>query len=94
MHNGNIADFNTLKRRLQSDLPEVPFNMVQGNTGAFTPSSILFWRLTAISRCQDSEWAFALFLSKVLLSTYWQDFMLISFFSFQIVTHELSRQKP
>lgn len=41
MHNGSIAEFNMLKRRLQSDLPAVAFDMVQGNTGAFTPSLIL-----------------------------------------------------
>jgi len=45
MHNGEIAKFTTLKRRLQTDLLDVPFNTVQGNT--------------------DSEWAFALFLSKL-----------------------------
>jgi len=45
MHNGNIAQFATLKRRLQNDLSDTPFNTVQGNT--------------------DSEWAFALFLSKL-----------------------------
>lgn len=33
MHNGGIADFTKLKRRLQRDLPDVVFNMVQGNTG-------------------------------------------------------------
>ncbi|TRM60197.1 nucleophile aminohydrolase [Schizophyllum amplum] len=45
MHNGGIADFPRVKRRLQADLPDVAFNMVQGNT--------------------DSEWAFAVFLSKL-----------------------------
>lgn len=45
MHNGGIADFHLMKRRLQKDLPDVAFDMVQGNT--------------------DSEWAFALFLSKL-----------------------------
>ncbi|GAW06118.1 glutamine amidotransferase [Lentinula edodes] len=45
MHNGGIADFPLVKRRLQADLPDVAFNKVQGNT--------------------DSEWAFALFLSKL-----------------------------
>lgn len=33
MHNGDIAHFSTMKRRLQADLPDVAFNMVQGNTG-------------------------------------------------------------
>ncbi|KAK0232803.1 N-terminal nucleophile aminohydrolase [Armillaria fumosa] len=45
MHNGGIADFHLIKRKLQSQLPDVAFDMVQGNT--------------------DSEWAFALFLSKL-----------------------------
>ncbi|KAF4622977.1 hypothetical protein D9613_001764 [Agrocybe pediades] len=45
MHNGGIAEFQTIKRRLQQDLPDCAFDMVQGNT--------------------DSEWAFALFLSKL-----------------------------
>ncbi|KAF9457444.1 N-terminal nucleophile aminohydrolase [Collybia nuda] len=45
MHNGGIADFPIIKRRLQASLPDVAFDMVQGNT--------------------DSEWAFALFLSKL-----------------------------
>ncbi|KAF9270111.1 glutamine amidotransferase [Marasmius fiardii PR-910] len=44
MHNGGIADFPLIKRKLQCSLPDVAFNTVQGNT--------------------DSEWAFALFLSK------------------------------
>ncbi|KAF8642391.1 hypothetical protein AX16_009659 [Volvariella volvacea WC 439] len=45
MHNGGISDFQTIKRKLQSVLPDDAFNMVQGNT--------------------DSEWAFALFVSKL-----------------------------
>jgi len=45
MHNGSIADFHRIKRKLQSTLPDVAFNTVNGNT--------------------DSEWAFALFLSKL-----------------------------
>jgi len=45
MHNGGIAQWEHIKRILQKDLPDVAFNMVQGNT--------------------DSEWAFALFLSKL-----------------------------
>ncbi|KAF9015116.1 nucleophile aminohydrolase [Cyathus striatus] len=32
MHNGGIADFHLIKRKLQGDLPDVAFNMVQGNT--------------------------------------------------------------
>ncbi|KIK60983.1 hypothetical protein GYMLUDRAFT_43517 [Collybiopsis luxurians FD-317 M1] len=45
MHNGNVAEFPLVKRKLQADLPDVAFNKVQGNT--------------------DSEWAFALFMSKL-----------------------------
>ncbi|KAF6766181.1 glucosamine 6-phosphate synthetase [Ephemerocybe angulata] len=49
MHNGSIAEFDTIKRRLQSDLPDIAFDTVKGNT--------------------DSEWAFAVFLSKLPDST-------------------------
>ncbi|EIN13805.1 N-terminal nucleophile aminohydrolase [Punctularia strigosozonata HHB-11173 SS5] len=45
MHNGGIAEFHKIKRRLQASLSDEIFNHVQGNT--------------------DSEWAFALFLSKL-----------------------------
>ncbi|KAL5535387.1 DUG3 [Sanghuangporus sanghuang] len=45
MHNGAIAEFPRIKRRLQSTLPDEIFNVPNGNT--------------------DSEWAFALFLSKL-----------------------------
>ncbi|KAG6842246.1 hypothetical protein C0991_000216 [Blastosporella zonata] len=45
MHNGGIADFPLIKRKIQSFIPDEIFDMVQGNT--------------------DSEWAFALFLSKL-----------------------------
>ncbi|KAJ3551045.1 hypothetical protein NMY22_g46 [Coprinellus aureogranulatus] len=45
MHNGSIADFDTIKRKLQSDLPDIAFDTVKGNT--------------------DSEWAFAVFISKL-----------------------------
>ncbi|TEB35213.1 glutamine amidotransferase [Coprinellus micaceus] len=45
MHNGSIADFDSIKRRLQSDLPDIAFDTVKGNT--------------------DSEWAFAVFISKL-----------------------------
>lgn len=33
MHNGNIANFENIKRRLQQDLPDFAFNKVLGNTG-------------------------------------------------------------
>ncbi|KAF8350106.1 nucleophile aminohydrolase [Amanita rubescens] len=32
MHNGSIADFHRIKRKLQSTLPDVAFNTVNGNT--------------------------------------------------------------
>ncbi|KAI0655157.1 N-terminal nucleophile aminohydrolase [Cubamyces menziesii] len=45
MHNGGIAEFPKIKRKLQMALPDELFNMVTGNT--------------------DSQWAFALLLSKL-----------------------------
>ncbi|KAF8311161.1 N-terminal nucleophile aminohydrolase [Clavulina sp. PMI_390] len=45
MHNGGIAQFEKLKRKLQAVLSDELFNVPQGNT--------------------DSEWAFALYLSKL-----------------------------
>lgn len=33
MHNGGIADFHLIKRRLQAELSDEIFNVVQGNTG-------------------------------------------------------------
>jgi hypothetical protein len=33
MHNGAIAEWPRIKRRVQNGLPDVAFNMVQGNTG-------------------------------------------------------------
>lgn len=45
MHNGGIADFPRIKRKIQQTLPDEIFNVVKGNT--------------------DSEWAFALLLSKL-----------------------------
>jgi hypothetical protein len=35
MHNGGIAEFPLIKRRLQTGLPDVAFDMVQGNTGSY-----------------------------------------------------------
>jgi len=45
MHNGGIAEFTKIKRKLQACLSDELFEVVNGNT--------------------DSEWAFALFLSKL-----------------------------
>ncbi|KAI9438383.1 N-terminal nucleophile aminohydrolase [Russula earlei] len=45
MHNGGIEQFPKIKRRLQQQLPDEIFHVVNGNT--------------------DSEWSFALFLSKL-----------------------------
>jgi glutamine amidotransferase len=33
MHNGGIADFHLIKRRLQAELSDDVYNVVQGNTG-------------------------------------------------------------
>ena len=33
MHNGGIADFHLVKRRLQAKLSDEIFDIVQGNTG-------------------------------------------------------------
>ena len=33
MHNGGIADFHKIKRKLQNALSDELFNMVTGNTG-------------------------------------------------------------
>ena len=33
MHNGGIADFHLIKRRLQAELSDDIYNMIQGNTG-------------------------------------------------------------
>ena len=33
MHNGGVADFHKIKRKLQMSLPDELFNKVQGNTG-------------------------------------------------------------
>lgn len=62
MHNGGIADFPKLKRRLQRDLPDVAFNMVQGNTGMTTIHALVN---SLVNLDSDSEWCFALLLSKV-----------------------------
>ncbi|KAI6162151.1 N-terminal nucleophile aminohydrolase [Pisolithus thermaeus] len=61
MHNGGIAEFHLIKRKLQSGLTDEIFNTVQGNTGW----TIVVWHAYDYSRSSDSEWAFALFLSKL-----------------------------
>lgn len=43
MHNGGIAEFPLIKRRLQKDLPDVAFDMVQGNTGKNLFPIFLSW---------------------------------------------------
>lgn len=60
MHNGGLAEFHLIKRKLQSCLPDVAFNMVNGNTGQHH----LVGHLPTANLSSDSEWAFALFLSK------------------------------
>jgi len=66
MHNGGIAVFPRVKRRLQQDLPDVAFDMVQGNTGMITQIQRLYkcWEGYSLLG-EDSEWCFSLFLSKV-----------------------------
>ena len=61
MHNGGISEFTKIKRKLQSKLPDELFNFVTGNTGTF----ILSISRAASHSETDSQWAFALFLSKV-----------------------------
>ncbi len=46
MHNGGIADFHLIKRKLQSQLPDVAFDMVQGNTGEFYPQLLSIIQVT------------------------------------------------
>lgn len=60
MHNGGISDFHLIKRKLQSYIPDEIFDAVQGNTGSYFPPRLKLLIITFI----DSEWAFALFLSK------------------------------
>lgn len=69
MHNGGIADFPLIKRKLQSSLPDVAFDMVQGNTGNCVRLCYVM-RANYFQLYSDSEWAFALFLSKVLVARY------------------------
>jgi glutamine amidotransferase len=65
MHNGGIADFPLIKRKLQAVLSDEIFNVVQGNTGRSYALLLVFHGLFHKT---DSEWAFALFLSKANLS--------------------------
>ena len=61
MHNGGISEFGKIKRRLQSYLPDDLFNMVNGNTGVLCVHGLE----TYLTPSLDSQWAFALFLSKL-----------------------------
>lgn len=67
MHNGEIADFPRIRRSLQAGLSDEVFNVVLGNTGEFLLQWIKTLNLANGHWYEDSEWAFALFLSKVLL---------------------------
>ena len=63
MHNGAIAEFTLIKRKIQVLLTDEIFNVVQGNTGANRdPLANVFAYVCSV---KDSEWAFALYLSKV-----------------------------
>ena len=63
MHNGGIAEFSKIKRRLQSYLSDELFDFVTGNTGVFTME--YGYRFSSLIVPPDSQWAFALFLSKL-----------------------------
>jgi hypothetical protein len=41
MHNGGIADFPKIKRKLQGQLTDEVFNVVQGNTGIYTLTPLI-----------------------------------------------------
>jgi hypothetical protein len=41
MHNGGIADFPLIKRKLQAELSDEVFNVVQGNTGGLSLQFIM-----------------------------------------------------
>ena len=53
MHNGGIADFPLIKRRLQVELSDEVFNVVQGNTGEDFGSE---WICTLWFCCVDRFW--------------------------------------
>jgi glutamine amidotransferase len=64
MHNGEIAEFPLIKRKLQLYLSDEIFHTVIGNTGLRGIPRHASLQLTPTRT--DSEWAFALFLSKVI----------------------------
>lgn len=78
MHNGGIAEFPKIKRRLQTYLSDEIFNMVSGNTGLCLTFCVCN-RNPKLNPLLDSQWAFALFLSKVCFfkeeECYESDFM-------------------
>lgn len=64
MHNGGIAEFEKIKRKLQVSLSDELFLLPQGNTGeSRNPQMSLLDMPEGL--LQDSEWAFALYLSKL-----------------------------
>ena len=69
MHNGEIAEFLKIRRKLQALLNDEIFDTVKGNTGKWHGKQIVLAFSDAPSL--DSEWAFALFLSKVELAFAW-----------------------
>jgi glutamine amidotransferase len=73
MHNGAIAEFPLIKRNLQATLPDKIFNVVQGNTGV----KCLGKSSSRSTEIIDSEWAFALFLSKVTRDSLTRKFLTI-----------------
>jgi predicted glutamine amidotransferase len=61
MHNGGIAEFSRIKRKLQERISDEIFEIVQGNTG----ESCVRGRTGTLTLKLDSEWVFALYLSLV-----------------------------
>lgn len=51
MHNGGIAEFHLVKRRLQAELSDEIFNIVQGNTGKIL-SLGWEWEIRLLSECR------------------------------------------
>ena len=90
MHNGGIAEFDKLKRRLQADLSDAVFLTVQGNTGVFTPSPCSLSHYLSLLRL-------GMGIRIVLVQSTTKSFDGIPYLShlcsFQIATRSLSRQR-
>lgn len=94
MHNGGIADFPLIKRKLQAVLSDDVFNVVQGNTGersGFIGSQL---ELTSPHQIQNG---LSLCSCRKYDSTFKKILIfadLIRFSSFRTLTREVSRQTP